>query len=298
MRVKRFISVLAAAVLSATGLVVLPVLPTLSASALQGTVPANAAPTWQTNGTVRAIAAANGVVYIGGDFTSVRPPGAAAGTGEVARNHLAAFDSSTGALITSFNHSVNANVYALALSPDSSVLYMGGDFSSVDSSTRNRVAAFTTATGALRAWTPSGNARVAAIAATATTVFVGGSFSQFAGAAHQRVAAVSASTGANIAGFQAGVDNVVYDMALSKAGDKLYLAGAFGSTDGNTSYHDAAAVDAGSGALLPFAAGQVIPVSSPACISEMKTVVTDNDSVYFGARAPAAAASTALSRPT
>jgi hypothetical protein len=283
MRVKRLISVLAAVCLSATGLVVLPVLPTLSASALQGTVPANTAPTWQTNGTVRAIAAANGVVYIGGDFTSVRPPGAAPGTGEVARNHLAAFNASTGALITGFNHTVNANVFTLALSPDNSVLYMGGDFSTVDSSTRNRVAAFATATGALTSWAPNGNARVAGIAATASTVFVGGSFSQFAGAAHQRVAAVSAATGANVAAFQAGADNSVYDIALSKAGDKLYLAGAFGSTNGNTSYHNAAAVDAGTGALLPFAAGQVIPVSSPACVSEMKSVITDDDSVYFGA---------------
>jgi hypothetical protein len=34
-------------------------------------LPANAASSWQTNGTVRAIAHANGVVYLGGDFTSV-----------------------------------------------------------------------------------------------------------------------------------------------------------------------------------------------------------------------------------
>src|SRR6266508_4250233 len=63
------------------------------------TVVANSTPTWQTNGTVWALAYANGVVYASGDFTSVRPPGAALGTGEVARNHLAAFNASTGDLL-------------------------------------------------------------------------------------------------------------------------------------------------------------------------------------------------------
>ncbi|MGF7473793.1 hypothetical protein WFJ45_23970, partial [Salmonella enterica subsp. enterica serovar Minnesota] len=50
---------------------------------------------------------ANGVVYAGGDFTSVRPPGSPLGSGEVARNRLAAFSASTGNLITSFNPDVN-----------------------------------------------------------------------------------------------------------------------------------------------------------------------------------------------
>src|SRR6266540_2359648 len=66
-------------------------------------VPTKASPTWQPNGIVYAIAYARGNVYIGGAFTSVRPPGAAPGTGEVARNHLAAFNATTGALL-SFNH--------------------------------------------------------------------------------------------------------------------------------------------------------------------------------------------------
>jgi hypothetical protein len=59
---------------------------------------------------VLALAYANGVVYLGGDFTSVRPPGSAAGTNEVPRSYLAAFSASTGALLTSFSHSLNASV--------------------------------------------------------------------------------------------------------------------------------------------------------------------------------------------
>ena len=55
-------------------------------------------PSWQTNNTVWAIAPVNGDVYVGGSFTSVRPPGDPAGTGEVASTYLAEFDASTGAL--------------------------------------------------------------------------------------------------------------------------------------------------------------------------------------------------------
>ena len=43
--------------------------------------PSNTAPAYQTNGNVSTIAysKASDIVYIGGDFTSVRPPGAAPG---------------------------------------------------------------------------------------------------------------------------------------------------------------------------------------------------------------------------
>src|SRR6478736_1804207 len=40
---------------------------------------ADALPTWQTNGTVWGMAAAQGKVFAGGTFTSVRPPGTAEG---------------------------------------------------------------------------------------------------------------------------------------------------------------------------------------------------------------------------
>ena len=74
---------------------------------------------WQTNDTVFALAYANGVIYVGGNFTSVRPPGAPLGTGEVPRNHLAAFDANTGDLLP-FNPDVDAPVMALVASPDGS----------------------------------------------------------------------------------------------------------------------------------------------------------------------------------
>lgn len=87
--------------------------------------------TWQTNGIVWAMAGADdGVVYAGGTFSTVRPPGAAPGTSEQSAVNFAAFDAATGAptgCSLSFTvSSGTATVRALALSPDQKTLYVGG----------------------------------------------------------------------------------------------------------------------------------------------------------------------------
>jgi hypothetical protein len=278
MSVRRLLAAITAASVGVLGLVA----GAPPATALEGTVPANAATSWQTNGAVSAIAAANGVVYLGGDFTSVRPPGAAAGSGEVARNHLAAFDASTGALITSFNHDVNAAVKVLSMSADGQTVYAGGDFTAVDGVTRNRIAAFTAATGALTSFNPNANGRVSGIAASASTVYAAGSFSTIGGRTERRVAALNPATGAALATFTTTPDNVVYQIALTPLADKLYLAGAFLSVNGDTSYHAVAAVDTTTGATLPLPAASIIPPKTESCIVEAKAIKTDNAGAYFG----------------
>lgn len=252
------------------------------AGAIEGPMPSNVASTWQTNAPVMALVAAGGVLYVGGEFTSVRPPGRPVGTGEVARLRLAAFEARTGQLITAFSHDMNAAVYALAASPDGQTIYVGGDFSSIDGVARNRVAAFSAATGALTPWNPGANARVTSITASATAVYLSGAFSSAGGATSQRLAAVSPSTGATLANFTAGADNVVYQTALSADGAKLYLAGAFGSVNGNPAYR-AAVVDSATGAALPFPAGSILAPTTTTCTVEVKTVKTDSGGAYFGA---------------
>ncbi|HEX8768747.1 MAG TPA: LamG domain-containing protein, partial [Jatrophihabitans sp.] len=85
-----------------------------------------------------------------------------------------------------------------------------------------------------------------------------------------------------LATFNTAADNVVYQLAVSPAGDRLYLAGAFLSVNGDTNYHAAALVDAATGATLPFSAGSVIPPKTPECIVEARSVKTDNTGAYFG----------------
>ena len=75
-------------------------------------------------------------VYLGGDFTTI--------DGQP-RNRIAAFDTTTGALISTFHPTVTNRVRALAATP--TTVYLGGDFITVDGVTRTRLAAVSAADG-------------------------------------------------------------------------------------------------------------------------------------------------------
>ena len=95
------------------------------------TVSADALPTVQINGVVWSQVTVGNTVYATGSFTSARPAGSALGTNETPRSNLLAYDITTGNLITSFNHSLNAQGLFLAASPDGSKVFVGGDFTQV-----------------------------------------------------------------------------------------------------------------------------------------------------------------------
>jgi hypothetical protein len=195
-------------------------------------VPTAASPTWQTNGIVRAIAYAGGAVYLGGDFTKVRPPGAAAGTGEVGRNHLAAFSATTGALL-GFNHSANAAVNSLELSPGKTRLYAGGDFTTIDGASRAHLAAFDLPGGALNAtWKPTVTGKVKSISTfgTGATLYVGGTFTKAAGQARTNLAAFT-SAGALLP-FKASPDASVRALIASTDGSRIVIGGGFNHVNG------------------------------------------------------------------
>ena len=146
----------------------------ISGNVLSGTT----SPLWQTNGTVHAVLVSGNTIYAGGEFTRVRPPGTTTSSPQaVTRNHLAAFNATTGALITGFNPNVNGNVKSLAISPDGTRLYAGGQFTNVSGTARNRLAAVNPTTGALvTGFNPNVNSTVNGLAATSTNVYLGGPF--------------------------------------------------------------------------------------------------------------------------
>lgn len=233
----------ALSVLAASGLVTTtgsPASAVITGNVLSGT----ASPMWQTNSEVDALAMANGVIYAGGKFTSVRPPGVAAGgAGQVNRTYLAAFSASTGALITGFNVVLNNRVSSLAVSPDGSRLYLGGSFTTVNGTTRNRLAAVNAATvaspGALvTAFNPNPNRTVTSIAATNSTVYLGGDFSTVRAVARGNLASVTAATGALNTAFAPALvagpatpDTVpsprVNALALAPDGSRVLAGGSF-----------------------------------------------------------------------
>ena len=110
---------------------------------------ADALPTVQIDGVVWSQAVVGNTVYAGGRFNNARPAGAAAGTQLTPRGNLLAYDITTGNLVTSFARVSTARCCRVAASPDGSRIYVVGDFTTANGQARRRVAAYSTATGAL-----------------------------------------------------------------------------------------------------------------------------------------------------
>lgn len=240
--------------------------------------------TWQTNGTVRAIETVGDTVWVGGNFTSVRPPGAAAGTGEVARYRLAAFDVNTGALkpaaplLDAPNYTAPAgqpldtdctrisaqvmkcaSVFAIEKSPDSSRIFVGGDFRTADGADRPGLAAFNASTGALDAAFAPGSfeGRINAIAVSPTTVYAGGRFAKTAGAARTNLAAVNAASGALLP-WAPTADRPkttlmpINGLEMSDDNSRVVVAGTFDKLNGASSHAIGAVSASGTGANVAW----------------------------------------------
>lgn len=250
---------------------------TVPPAATPATVSSDALPTVQINGVVWSQATVGNTVYVTGSFTRARPAGAAAGTNEVVRNNLLAYNITTGALITSFNHSLNAQGRDIVASPDGTRIYVVGDFTSVDGVARNRIAAFSTATGALvTSFAPSLNASATSVTANNSTVYVGGAFSVASGQSRTRLAAFAASNGA-ITTWRPVADARITAMVLTPDNTRVIVGGQFLNVN-STAFKGLAAVDAATGALSAWPANfPIVLGSSSAAPTDL---VADSTQVY------------------
>jgi PKD repeat protein len=223
------------------------------------TVSADALPTVQVDGIVWKQVIVGNTVYVGGEFANARPAGAAPGTNLVPRTNLLAYNLTTGALITSFNHTLNGGVTDMAASPDGTRLYVVGGFTTVNGAARSRIAAFNLPTGTLNtSFAPNLNGTTKAVAATNTTVYAGGHFSAVNNTARYRVAAMNASNGALVPGFVPVVDDrQVQSIVVSPDEESVAISGTFTSVNSNTANsYGIAWLDAGTGAT------RTLPVNS------------------------------------
>lgn len=230
-------------------------------------------PTWQTNGVVWALAQAGGVVFAGGTFSSVRPPGAAAGTGEQPALNFQAFSAATGAPTScrlSFTvRTGTATVRALAVSPDRSTLYAGGTFGAVNGAPASNLVAIDIKTCTVKStFKVSVSAQVRGIVATAGTVYFGGNFTTVAGAVRRHFAAVG-TTGA-LKRFTADADKAGKALLVSPDGSKVVLGGDFDTVNGAAS-HALAVVDATTGANVKTYPGFIQPTSTVQHLAEDAT---------------------------
>lgn len=257
----------------------------------------NALQTWQTDNTVWAVAYSNGVVYVGGQFLNARPPGAATGstTGEVARTYLAAFNSATGALITSFDPVIaetgsasSPGVYALAVS--GSTLYVGGTFNQVNGSYRDNLAAFNTSTGALASWHPSAYGKVNAIAPSpnGSEIYIGGAFNELgtsgSGAGIQdRTYAGAVDTSGNLLPWAPVLNDALTTVAVDPDDSQVLIGGYFQTINGVTQ-NAAGAVDPTAGTTNePWTNANIVPYNPPGCTSDVKDITISGSTAYIGA---------------
>lgn len=194
-------------------------------------------PAPQINGVVWSQTMVGNFVYVGGSFSNARPAGSAAGQNTVARGNFLAFNVTTGTLMTNVTPTFNAQVRSVFASPDKTKLYVAGEFTTVNGSSRRRVAEFavnqTTGALTLTSFAPSVNYDVDAVVATNSKVFVGGAFQGVGNADRTYLAAFNAGTGALLNWAPQVTGGQVNAMTINPAGTKVVVGGSFTAVNGS-----------------------------------------------------------------
>jgi hypothetical protein len=242
---------------------------------------------WYTDGGTDAIAQLNNTIYVGGLFTRVGPAcGSAAvldaSTGDIlpppyphpdapvlavvpddqggcylggafttvqgqSRSGVAHLDSTGG--LTPWAPVVGGSVRSLVVS--GGVVYLAGDFDSVNSVPRDRLAAVDEATGALLPWAPvlDAGTSVSSMAVSNGAVYLGGSFGSVNALPRSRLAAVDAVTAGLLPWNPSPNGSAVSVILIS--GGTIYAGGDFTAINGQVRAA-VAAIDAATAGVLPF----------------------------------------------
>jgi len=230
-----------------------------------------------TNGAAYKSAEANGMLYVGGSFTSVTAAAGTTPTGTFTRNHILAFNAATGSISTSFAPNVNGDVWAIV--PSGTSLYIGGSFSSVNGVARRGLAKIDATTGAVdtsfNAALTSGNVTEAAL--VSGRLIISGTFPK-------KILAVNPATGANTGYINVAVTGSVasnagpvevYRFAVNPAGTKLVGVGNFTTVGGATHYR-AFMLDLGSTAAS-VSAWRYTPLQQMCAASSLPDYMRDVD---------------------
>ncbi len=165
-----------------------PSVPGPTPGAMPNVVPSNKTPA-VNDGDVRGIAQVGTTMVIGGEFTSV---------GGQTRNHIAAFNQTTGVLSTTFAPSVNGPVYSVIPGPVARTAYIAGNFTAIDGVARKNLALVNVDTGAVvTSFKPPGfSAKINDIVLRGNRLYLGGAFAKVGVVVHNGLASLNATTGA------------------------------------------------------------------------------------------------------
>lgn len=242
------------------------------------TVTADSLPTVQINGVVWTQLMIGNIVYAGGEFTAARPAGAPPGEQETPRGNLLAYNVTTGELVRTFKPGVfDGKVKALASSADGKTLFVGGGFTKVGKTVRERFAALNASTGALRSPKASFNGRVNAMAVNSKTVFLGGTFSAVNGQPRARLASISISSG-KLTKWNPKANEEVHALALTPR-SRLLVAGGMFTKLNATSAPGSGAISPKTGKTKTWKVNKVVK-NGGRMSSAILSLAVDKDTVY------------------
>lgn len=249
----------------------------LAAGLLMGLTisPASASPSTtampgaSTDGIVFASVQVGDRTFIGGEFTKA---------GQFNRLNAAAV-LANGSIDPSWNPTVNGRVRAMAASDDGSIIYLGGMFTMVGTTSRAHLAAVDATTGAvLQAWKTRVSSAVWSLAVSQGGLYVGGIFGTVGGNSIPNLAKLDAATGAVDTSFRPAPTGRVRGLDLSSDGSKLYAGGGFSNIAG-VDRKGIAELNADTGAATSFDAekgGAVIAVELSTDDSRLLFSTSDN----------------------
>jgi hypothetical protein len=170
-------------------------------------------------------------LYIHGTFSSA---------GGQSRHRIAIVNASSGSADTGFNPTLagtssNYNIYGWAL--ESSILYLTGNFKTVNSTERIYTAALNSS-GVLQSWYPGGGGRIVAVLSSSPATFYVGAFTFLGNYTPQSyVAAFSTADNSLDANFTPSLNSWPAAIALATldSNSYVYLGGDFTEVEGNSS---------------------------------------------------------------
>jgi hypothetical protein len=197
------------------------------------------------NGDVLALFDRGTDIVAGGEFTAANL---------VARNYLAAFDRTTGALLP-WNPSPNAAVHAIALRKSFTLesVFVGGAFSQVNGVQRLRLVELDPVSGANRNFNPgAGSDPVYALRLEGNLLYVGGAFTGIGGVYRPGLAAVDIMSGQTQVAFAPMIFGGPV-LAIELGPGVVYAGGSFTScSDANVPRPGLAQFQASNGALTAW----------------------------------------------
>jgi hypothetical protein len=244
---------------AAVGLGGVVALPAQAVSLPQSVVVAGKPVSWTPGvdqGAVRAIAQIGNLIVLGGTFTSVTPKGGVS----TSRKYIVAFDSTTGALSTTFLPTLDKPVDALVAAPDGQSIYVAGEFVNVNGVRSKSLTRLNIANGAVTAgWkTVAVNGKIVDMKLAGSRLWLGGNFSTIATVSQRALATVNATTGVfdpfmslAISGLHHGGTTAIQKFDITPDGTKAFVIGNFTSVGGSA--HDQAVMLSLSGASAAVA---------------------------------------------